>query len=64
MPLAIQVEMRFCNDKEGMKISPFTCAYHLMFLSYHELGQYGERDNALRLLIDTVNNLEQLEHRG
>ena len=64
LPLAVKVELRFCDDMYGVKISPFTCAYYLMFLSYHELGQYEERDNALRLLIDTMDSFEQLENRG
>ena len=64
LPLAIQVEIRFSDDSsKGVKISPFTCAHYLMFLCYHELRRYEERDNALRLLIDTIDSLEQLENR-
>ena len=59
MPLAIQVELRFCDAYIGVFVSPFTLAYYLMFLCYHELHQYEERDNALRLLVDVVNSPEQ-----
>ena len=59
VPLAIHVELSFCDPGIGVFISPFTYAYYLMFLCYHELRQYGDRDRALRLLIDVVNNPEQ-----
>ena len=61
VPLAIHVELSFCDPELGVNVSPFTFAYYLMFLCYHELRQYGNRDRALRLLVDVVNNPE---HRG
>ena len=59
VPLAIQVELRFCDDMTGVFLSPFVCAYYLMFLCYHEIHHYDDRDHALRMLIDTVKNPEQ-----
>ena len=59
VPLAIHVELSFCDPVIGVDVSPFTFAYYLMFLCYHELRQYGDRDRALRLLVDVVNNLDQ-----
>ena len=56
LPRAIQVELCYCNKSIGVFISPFTCAYYLMFLCYHGLGQYDNRDHALRQLVDTVND--------
>ena len=65
VPLAIQIELYFCRV-DGLNyiynrvwLSPYVCAYYLMFLCYHELGQYDNRDHALRQLIDVVNNREQ-----
>ena len=59
VPYAIHVELSFCDQILGLFVSPFTFAYYLMFLCYHELRQYGDRDCALRLLVDVVNNPEQ-----
>ena len=59
VPCAIRVELSVCDSGIGVVISPFTFAYYLMFLCYHELRQYGDRERALRLLIDVVNNPEQ-----
>ena len=59
VPLAIHIELSFCDPVIGVKVSPFTFAYYLMFLCYHELRQYRDRDRALRLLLDVVNNPEQ-----
>ena len=59
VPLAIYVELSFCDPYIGVFISPFTFAYYLMFLCYHELRQYGDRECTLRLLLDVVNNPEQ-----
>ena len=56
---AIQIELVLCDPITGVKISPFTYAYYLMFLCYHGLGQYDNRDRALRQLVDTVNNRER-----
>ena len=63
VPLAIHIELSFCDPKFGVCISPFTFAYYLMFLCYHELRQYRDRDRALRLLLDVVNNPEQRENK-
>ena len=57
MPLAIQIELYFSDDVANLLcLSPFTCLYYLMFLCYHELHQYDNRDRALRQLVDIANN--------
>ena len=58
MPLAIQIELLFNDhaDYPAMHLSPYVCAYYLMFLCYHELHQYANRDRALRQLVDAANN--------
>ena len=55
---AVRVELSVC-DYFGVRVSPFIFAYYLMFLCHHKLHQYDDRDRALRLLLDTVNNPEQ-----
>ena len=59
LPLAVRVELSFCDEIIGVHVSPFVFAYYLMFLCHHELHQCDERDCALGLLVDTVNNPEQ-----
>ena len=62
LPLAIQIELNHIPDLIygiNIPLSPFTCAYYLMFLCYYELGQYDNRDRALQELIVVVNNSEQ-----
>ena len=60
VPRAIQIELDHCDPSVDIVfISPFIYAYYLMFLCYHGLGQYDNRDRALRLLIDTVNDDER-----
>ena len=59
LPRAIQIELRYCYKRFGVFISPFAHAYYLMFLCYHRLGQYDNRDRALRQLVDTVNDRER-----
>ena len=59
VPAAIEVELVHCDQDYGVKLSPFVCAYYLMFLNYCGLRQYDNRDRALRQLIDVVNNPEQ-----
>ena len=54
LPLAILVEVLHCDMKMGVYVSPLTCAYHLIFLCYHELRQYDKRDLALRMLVEEV----------
>ena len=57
---AIQIELDYCDPNIGVLISPFTYAYYLMFLCYRGLGQYDNRDRALRQLVDTANDDERL----
>ena len=52
MPLGIQIELYFCDCK--VVLSPFTCAYYLQFLCYHEMSQYGRRNRALQQLIEAI----------
>ena len=59
LPLAVHVELSFCDENLSLHVSPFVLAYYLMFLCHHELHQNDDRDRALRLLVDTVNNPEQ-----
>ena len=59
LPVAIQIELSHCDKLVGVYVSPFVCAYYLMFLNYHALNQYENRDRALRRLIEAVNNREQ-----
>ena len=59
VPTAIQIELTNCDEEYGVHLSPFVCAYYLMFLNYHALRQYENRDRALCQLIETVNNPEQ-----
>ena len=59
LPRAIQVELDYCHEVVGVFVSPFTYAYFLMVLCYHGLGQYDNRDRALRQLVDTVNDDER-----
>ena len=59
VPRAIQIELDYCNPSVGVSISPFTYAYYLMFLCYHGLGQYDNRNRALRQLVDTANDDER-----
>ena len=59
MPLGIQIELYFCDNLTGVRVSPFVCAYYLMFLCYHGLCDYKNRNSALRQLLEAVNNKEQ-----
>ena len=59
LPRAIQVDLCYCQKRIGVCISPFTYAFYLMFLCYHELGQYDNRDRALRQLVDIVYDRER-----
>ena len=56
MPLAIQIELNFCNaiHRKSIYLSPFMCAYYLMFLCYHELHQYNERNRTLDELVNVA----------
>ena len=59
VPRAIQIELEHCDTEIGVVISPFICAYYLMFLCYHELGKYDNRSRALRQLVETVSDRER-----
>ena len=59
VPLAIQIELYFSDFVNGVQISPFAFAYYLMFVCYHELRLYDNRERALRHLDDVVNNSER-----
>ena len=59
VPRVIQIELDHCDPRLGVDISPFTYAYYLTFLCYHGLGQYDNRDRALRQLVDSVNDDER-----
>ena len=61
VPLAIQVELRFCEPVYGVLISQIICAYYRLFLCYHELRQNEIRDRALRLLMTVVDYPELCE---
>ena len=57
IPVGIKIELYFANPV--VFLSPFTCAYYLQFLCYHEMRQYDRRDRALQQLIDVANNPRQ-----
>ena len=59
VPRAIQIELDHCDRRVAVRISPFTYSYYLMFLCFLGLGQYDDRDRALRQLVDTVNDKER-----
>ena len=59
MPHAIKIELEHCDPAISVRISPFTYAYYLMFLCYHGLGQYDNRDRALHQLAETVQGEER-----
>ena len=59
VPLAIQTELFFNTHPVELILSPFTCAYYLQFLCYHNMHQYNNRDRALQELIDIVNDIDQ-----
>ena len=58
VPLAIQIELYF-RGTQIVWLSPFTCAYYLQFLCYHEMHQYDNRDHALQQLIEVGKNPKQ-----
>ena len=63
VPRAIQIELDYCDPNVGVLISPFIYTHYLMFLCYHELGQYDNRDRALRQLVDIANDYERCSVR-
>ena len=46
VPAAIQIELKHCDTEYGIRLSPFICAYYLMFLNYHALHQFENKDCA------------------
>ena len=58
VPLAIQIEFYF-SGSYTMNISPFTCAYYLQFLCYHNIYQHDNKELALQQLIKVAYNTEQ-----
>ena len=63
VPRAIQIELDLCDPTHAICISPFTYAYYLMFLCYHGLGQYDNRDRALRQLVDVAHDRERCGYK-
>ena len=59
VPAAIQLELLYCYQMYGVYVSPFVCAYYLMFLNYCGLRQYDNRNRALRQLIGVVKDQNQ-----
>ena len=59
LPLGIQIELYFCDSHVGVWLSPYVCAYYIMFLCYHGLGDYEGRKRALRKLVEVVNDIVQ-----
>ena len=64
VPAAVQIELKHCDDDQGMFFSPFVCAYYLMFLNYSGLSQYDNRYRALCQLIEVVNDQQQCGRHG
>ena len=59
LPLAYQIELYFCHAVyRRIRISPMTCLYYLMFLCYHELKQYDNRNQVLRELENVASALK------
>ena len=54
VPRAIQIELMHCDPRVGIRISPFTYAYFLMFLCYYSLGQDDKIDHSLSELMETI----------
>ena len=54
MPSAIKIELFYLDECRDITVSPHTYAYYLIFLCYHGLGQYENRDYALRQMAGTV----------
>ena len=52
--MPIKIELFYLSKFRYFGVSPYTYAYYLMFLCYHGLGQYENRDYALSQLADTV----------
>ena len=62
LPLAMKIEHHFVSTSMySFYVSPYTCAYYLLFQCYHELGQYDSRDGVLKQLLDDVDILQQCD---
>ena len=59
VPLAIQIELYFLSLVPLIALSPFTCAYYLQFMCYHQTQQYQNRDRALQQLVEVAYNRDQ-----
>ena len=64
LPLALQIDLLFCDVYLSICLSPFTCLYYLAFLCHHMLGQYANRDQALRQLVRVANDDEKCGDGG
>ena len=63
VPLAIQIELYFSIHSFGIQLSPFTCAYYLQFLCYHEMNDSENRRRALQQLIDVASDEDKHESK-
>ena len=64
VPLAIQIELYFSfTGHVTGAVFTLVMIYYLAFQCYHELGQYEQRNNALRQLVDHVNT-DESHHDG
>ena len=59
LPLGFQIEVYF-QKPHPVRFSPYACSYYLLFLCYNELGQYENRNQALKELADIANNDQQV----
>ena len=58
LPLGINIELYF-SDRYIM-LTPFTCAYYLQFLCYHDMNQYVNRERALQQLDEASNDPQRI----
>ena len=61
VPLAIQIELYFSDIMLGyydVPVSTFVLIYYLAFQCYHKLGQFNNRDNALRQLLESLHTMD------
>ena len=61
VPLAIQIELYFCDPSCGVQVSPFICTYYLQFMCFHQMQQYDKRDRVLKELIEVATNIHVLQ---
>ena len=62
MPFGMKIELYFCDT--GIWLSPFTCAYYLQFLCYHQMRQYVYRDRTLLQFMDFEENKDPQSTRS